>query len=153
MVALIARQQDRQQDTLKAAIAELPADAGLETVIRNLVRAAMQHHLDNALLASAIDHEEARLPLDTVLDTYLEKAGSIVERLLRARSDVVGAIDPRIAARTLPALVRAVTDTWANLSPPRLDIAEAEAVKAVLGYLRPACCHPTTTIDQCVRCA
>ena len=39
------------------------------------------------------------------------------------------------AVFTLPALVRAVVDRWANLSPPQLSVAEDEAVRAVLGYL------------------
>jgi hypothetical protein len=43
---------------------------------------------------------------------------------------------PKVAARTLPALVRSVTDAWANLRPPQLEKAEEEAVRAVLGYLR-----------------
>ncbi len=34
------------------------------------------------------------------------------------------------------ALVRTVIDIWVNLSPPQLNVAEAEAVKAVTGYLK-----------------
>jgi hypothetical protein len=33
-------------------------------------------------------------------------------------------------------LIRTVVDSWSNLSPPQLDVAEEEAVRAVLGYLR-----------------
>jgi hypothetical protein len=44
-------------------------------------------------------------------------------------------VDPDRAARTLPALVRAVIDSWANLDPPQPQIAEEEAVRAVCGYL------------------
>jgi AcrR family transcriptional regulator len=136
MVALIERQQEYQLATLHAAAASIGSGASLEAVVRELVRAAMQHHRDDALFASAIDHEEARLPLDQVLGAYLDKGGAIIGMLLEHRSDVVESVNLQAAARTLPALVRAVTDAWANLTPPQLDIAEAEAVRAVLGYLR-----------------
>ncbi len=135
MVALIHRGQKRQLETLQAAIVSL-GTADLPTVVRAIVRAAMQHHRDDDLLASAIDHEEARLPIQAELDAYLLQAGQKVRFLLVAYASEIGAIDPDRAARTLPALVRAATDSWANLSPPQLDVAEEEAVRAVLGYLR-----------------
>jgi Tetracyclin repressor-like, C-terminal domain len=138
MVALIRKQQTRQQEALQAAVAEIGASADLETIVRALVRAAMQHHWDNALLASAIDHEEARLPVDELLGKYLDGSGALVEPLLARFEDQLRPISPAHAARTLPALVRGVVDAWANLSPPQLDIAEQEAVAAVLGYLRPS---------------
>lgn len=135
MVALIHRQQQRQlQSVASAAIAI--GDADLPTVIRTIVRAAMQHHHDNSLLASAIDHEEARLPLDAVLTAYLDQGGEMVRTLLERYAGELGAIDLDRAAGTLPALVRAVTDSWSNRSTPMLEIAESEAVRAVLGYLR-----------------
>lgn len=36
--------------------------------------------------------------------------------------------------RAFPALVRAVSDLWANEAEPQLGVAEDEAVGAVLGY-------------------
>jgi AcrR family transcriptional regulator len=135
MVALIQRQQTRQFEALSVAVADVN-DANLETVIRALVRAAMQHHHDDSLLASAIDHEEARLPIDDILNGYLNRSGALVAALLVRFAGEIRPLDPDHAARTLPALVRSVTDAWANLSPPQLDVAEDEAVRAVLGYLR-----------------
>lgn len=136
MAALIQRQQEQQLTTLRTAASTIQPEADLEVVVRSLVRAAMQHHHDDDLLASAIDHEEARLPVGGMLDVYLSQGGAVVATMLEQRGDVIGDVDPLTAARTLPALVRAVTDAWANLKPPRLDIAEDEAVRAVLGYLR-----------------
>jgi AcrR family transcriptional regulator len=135
MVAVIQRQQGRQLATLMDAVGVV-GDADLETTIRLLVKAAMQHHRDDSLLASAIDHEEARLPIDDLLGWYLDQGGALVAALLTRFAGEVRPIDPATAARTLPALVRAVTDAWANLSPPQLDVAEEEAVRAVAGYLR-----------------
>jgi AcrR family transcriptional regulator len=134
MVALIHRGQRRQLDAVRSAIEGLE-DADLGTTIRHIVRAAMRHHRDNDLLASAIDHEEARLPIRDALDAYLMQGGQMIRVLLMSHAAEMGPIDPDRAARTLPALVRAATDSWANLSPPQLDIAEEEAVRVVLGYL------------------
>ena len=136
MAALIKRQQEAQLATFQAAAEMVGSEKTLDKVVRSLVRAAMQHHSDDDLLASAIDHEEARLPVDDLLSSYLEKAGAVVEVMLERFQHEIPATMPRTAARTLPALVRAVTDAWANLRPPQLEKAEDEAVRAVLGYLR-----------------
>ena len=136
MAALIQRQQEAQLATLQAAAEMIGSEKTLEKVVRSLVRAAMQHHRENDLLASAIDHEEARLPVDALLSSYLEKAGAVVEVMLERFQHEIPSIMPKVAARTLPALVRSVTDAWANLRPPQLEKAEEEAVRAVLGYLR-----------------
>lgn len=135
MAALIRRQQARQAETLSAEVAQGPGET-LAATVRRLVRAAMQHHRDDSLLATAIDHEEARLPMRAELEANLHEGGRMLGGLLAAHADETGAVNADRAARTLPALVRAVVDTWANLAPPRLDLAEDEAVRAVLGYLR-----------------
>jgi AcrR family transcriptional regulator len=136
MLALIDRQQAQQLDALRAAVGTLGEGSDLEGVVRTLIRAAMQHHRDDDLLASAIDHEEARLPADDVIGRYLDQGGALVAALLSRFSSEIRAIEPYRAARTLPALVRSVVDAWANLAPPQLEVAEEEAVRAVLGYLR-----------------
>jgi AcrR family transcriptional regulator len=135
MVALIQRGQASQLETVAHAVRSAPANARLPEVVRLLVRAAMQHHLDNSLLATAIDHEEARLPIQDILDHNLFEAGQLVRGLLQRHADEIGPVNLDHATRTLPALVRAVTDAWANLSPSQLEVAEEESVRAVLGYL------------------
>ena len=133
MVALIHQQQRRQLANAEAALTNL-ADADFETAVRTLVRAAMQHHRDDTLLATALDHEEARLPLSDVLAEYLDQGGGALAPLFHRYRDQMGAIDPSRAMRTIPALVKSAVDCWANNSPPDLDIAEDEAVRAVCGY-------------------
>lgn len=134
MVALIHRSQQRQLAVVGSAIAAL-GESSLIVKVRAIVRAAMQHHRDDALLASAIDHEEARLPIGAELDAYLLQGGQMVRSLLVLHAAEIGPIDADHAVRTLPSLVRAAGDAWANLSPPQLDRAEEEAVRAVMGYL------------------
>jgi AcrR family transcriptional regulator len=137
MVALIERSQREQVERIKMAASAI-GDADLPTIVRVLVRAAQQHHRENSLLASAIDHEEARLPIAVLLDTYLAQSGEVLRTVMMKKFDTSSAIDMERAMRTIPALARAVGDAWANLSPPQLEVAEEEAVRAVLGYLQGA---------------
>jgi AcrR family transcriptional regulator len=136
MVALIKRGLGRQLDTFGAAVNAVPDNADLTAVVRSLIQAAMQHHRDNSLLATAIDHEEARLPIQADLEHNLRSAGEWVRTALLRHNPAINPIRLDRATRTLPALVRAVTDAWANLTPPQLDVAEEEAVRSVLGYLQ-----------------
>ena len=136
MLALIANRQAEQVANITDALEGLPPEADLEMAVRIIVRAAMRHHREDDLLASAIDHEEARLPAGKVVAAALDEAGALVGPLLARFSDEIAPTQSKIAGRTLPALVRAVVDQWANLSPPQLDRAESEAVRAMLGYLR-----------------
>ena len=133
MVALIDRQQ--QLATLNAALDSVPDDAPLALAVRIMVRGAMQHHHHDAILATAIDHEEARLPVGAMLDDYLARGGAVVAGLFGRYAAELAHLDAAAAVRTLPSLVRAVGDTWANTVPPQVQRAEDEAVRAVLGYL------------------
>ena len=134
MLALIRRQQAQQATTVAAAAALGPGGSLAETV-RRMVRAAMAHHHADPLLASAIDHEEARLPIAEELEGFMARSAGVLGALLAAHADELGDFDWASAQRTLPALVRAAVDSWANLAPPQLERAEDEAVRAVVGYL------------------
>ncbi|MCO5793190.1 MAG: TetR/AcrR family transcriptional regulator [Blastomonas sp.] len=136
MVALIRQQQERQGAAVRAAVEATGTKASLEFVVRTIIRAAMRNHYDNELLAAAIDHEEARLPIKDRLDDYLASLGADLAGFLRRFSSEIRPEAVERGARTLPALVRGVVDAWADLAPAQLDIAEEEAVAAVLGYLR-----------------
>jgi AcrR family transcriptional regulator len=134
MVALIERQQANQAETLGAAFNHNSLLA-LPQLVRHLVRAAMAHHRDDPLLATAIDHEEVRLPIKSRLDDYLAHSAEPLAMLLDHHREIIGALDLKIAVITIPSMVRAIVDLWANQYPPQLQTAEDEAVRAVLGYL------------------
>ena len=141
MAAVIHAAQTRQMKTVASAFSGLES-ASLPVAVRAIVRAAMQHHHDDMLLATAIDHEEARLDMDAQIAPYLHEGGVMAAAVLANYRDQIAPLDPERAARTLPVLVRAVVDAWANLSPPDLETAEDEAVRAVVGYL-----HCTMPVD------
>jgi AcrR family transcriptional regulator len=134
MVALIHFQLNRKMATLAKAV-EASAQATLPETVRALVRAAMAHHHEDSLFATAIDHEEARLPIQKELNAYLQLAGRALEGSLKRHRHQLGDLCLISAATTLPQMVRAIVDAWANQHPPQLQRAEDEAVRAVMGYL------------------
>ena len=150
MVALIHQQQKRQLDAVSATMERLDG-LDLATAVRAIVRAAIRHHHENSLYASAIDHEEERLPIRSAIGDYLEQSRAVVRVLLDRFANEIGSIDPDRAAQSLPTLVRAISDQWANLPTPLLDVAEDEAVRAVLGYLLARPLSKKTPRVRCIR--
>lgn len=134
MVELIRREQRGHVERVRAALL-LCKGLDLEATVRLLVRAAMGHHRADALLASAINHEEARLPVGAIIAETLSEGGALLAQIFSRFEDQISPVDPVRAALTLPALVRSIVDVWANLPQAAIDIAEDEAVRAVLGYL------------------
>lgn len=96
----------------------------------------MAHHVENAVLASAVDHEELRLPVDAVIAPFLAAGSKVVSEVRSRFRGELGPIDLDRAARTLPALDRVVVDAWVSPDGSGDDLAEQEAARAVLGYLR-----------------
>jgi AcrR family transcriptional regulator len=133
MAALIEQTQQERAEALGAVLAR--SHASLVDLVRAVVRAVMRQHREQSLLAAAIDHEEARLPVSPVVDSFLDGAGKALRIVFDRYPDELAGLHPDRAARTLPALVRAVVDSWANLDPPQPKVAEEEAVRAVCGYL------------------
>lgn len=133
MAALIRRTQEERAVALGAVLAQ--PHASLADLVRAVVSAVNRQHREQSLLAAAIDHEEARLPVQGEIDGYLDGAGAALRAVFARYPAELVNVDPARAARTLPALVRSVVDSWANLDPPQPHIAEEEAVRAVCGYL------------------
>jgi AcrR family transcriptional regulator len=133
MAALIRRTQAERAQALAAVLAQ--PHKGITDLVRAIVQAVTRQNRENALLAAAIDHEEARLPVQGEIDVFLNGAGDALRPVFARHGDQLGSVDPDRAARTLPALVRSVVDSWTNIDPPQPQVAEEEAVRAVCGYL------------------
>jgi AcrR family transcriptional regulator len=133
MAALIRRTQEERAIALGSALAG--THNSLPDLVRAVVHAVNRQHREQSLLAVAIDLEEARLPISDEIDAYLGGAGLALGKVFARYPNELAGVDPERAARTLPALVRSVVDSWANLAPPQPQVAEEEAVRAVCGYL------------------
>jgi AcrR family transcriptional regulator len=136
MVALIDREQARRVAGVRAVAAALPAGVTLDQLIRAVVRAALVPDQLSPTLARALDHEEARLPVERVVNQQLGGAHDIIAAIANRFPVELAHVDPAIAARTIPAMLRAIVDSWTASDPPELARAETEAVKAIMGYLR-----------------
>ncbi|MFM2409665.1 MAG: hypothetical protein RL481_493 [Pseudomonadota bacterium] len=133
MAALIRRTQDERATALRSALAE--PYRSLDDLVRAVVHAVNRQNREQSLLAAVIDLEEARLPVADEIDGYLDATGSALGEVFARYPTELACVDPARAARTLPALVRSVIDSWANLDPPQPQVAEEEAIRAVCGYL------------------
>lgn len=134
MAALIDQQQRALVSGLERAL-ELANDASLVAKITALIDAAIYSHTHDGLLATALDHEEARLPVDDRISQHLSKASTHIAEMLRQHRDEVRVACLSTAAHTVPQMVRAIVDFWANRSPSQIEVARAEALRATLGYL------------------
>ena len=135
MMALIARQQAERAARVTSVLVDVQ-DLPLEQAVRLLIKAAIADDVNDGLLASALDHEEARLPTAGVVAQALELLN---DPLAKALGALLPGADKQwlpVAAQTIPPMVRAIVDQWTNQVPPQLHMAEDEAVRAVLGYLR-----------------
>ena len=135
MMALIARQQAERAARVTSVLVDVQ-DLPLEQAVRLLIKAAIADDVNDGLLASALDHEEARLPTAGVVAQALEPLSVPLAKALAIF--LPGASDEwlAIATQTIPPMVRAIVDLWTSQVPPQLHMAEDEAVRAVLGYLR-----------------
>jgi AcrR family transcriptional regulator len=135
MVALIDREQRARVTAVGAAIRDLPDTATLLEAVRCVVRAVIASDRANERLARVLDHEEARLPVGEVVSAALDASGQIVATLLFRHAHEVRSIQVTTASRTMPLILRAVIDGWTNGPSPDYERAEAEAVRALVGYL------------------
>lgn len=133
MAELIRHTQEQRIAALARTLNE--PHATLPDLIRAIVRSVNEQHRNHSLLAAAIDYEEARLPVQEEIDGFLAISGHALRAVFGRFPVELADINPDRAARTLPALVRSVVDSWANLVPPQPEIAEDEAVRAICGYL------------------
>ena len=142
MLALIHRQKMRMLRDMAEAIDAAPRD-DLDAAVRILIRAVIKHSREDGLLASAIDHEEARLPVGDVIDAYLQQGSDLCLQFFRQCQALEG-VDHYRAARTVPVMIQAIMDHWTasaglkegDADAGMLAVAEQEVVQAVLGYLR-----------------
>ncbi len=135
MMALIAKHQARRSSQIMSAIPAV-RHLPLEQAVRLLIKAAMAEDVQDGLLAAALDHEEARLPADGIVAQELDRLGSPLVDAFAAFLPDAREEWLRLAAQTVPQMVRAIVDYWTSQNPPQLEIAEDEAVRAVLGYIK-----------------
>ena len=127
LAALVEREQVARADRLAALAATMGA-VDLPTLVRALVRAAVEGETDRPRLSSLLDAAEARLGLDGTASALDPVLASVLARWFPVE-DCPG------LARTLRVAVRAVVDDWLNGERPDASRAMVEAQRVALGYL------------------
>lgn len=107
----------------------------LEGAVRLLIRGRLKHLRDNQHVAWILGQQELLLPIPEVKAEYLEEGIQLFSRGLDHWGPAVEGIDAHRAAKTIPAMVRGIMESWIREPSHYLDIAEEEAVDSVLGYL------------------
>ncbi len=97
VAALIGRAQDSLADSVEQAVAGSRGKP-LATVLGEVISIAIDHQFGSPVFAAALDHEERRLPLDTVLGAAQARIVNAVRVLLRRHPELAGTHLPRAAA-------------------------------------------------------
>jgi AcrR family transcriptional regulator len=134
MAALIEREQDSLADAVQRAV-EQSAGKSLQSAVAALVRVAIGHQFGQPLFASALDHEERRLPLTRLLQRSEQRiAGSLIALLSRHASEL-GVAATATTAQDCLVIARALVDAEAlTATRPRADL-HRRVERALLGYL------------------
>lgn len=134
VAALIGATQDRLIGAVEKALA---ATAGrpLAERVEALVWAAMSIHLANRGLATALDHEEERLPVDAVMAPRLLRGESLLAEWLDEHAAECPGIDGAAAPTVIRTMVRAIVDAFCNAGRHEPELAHRETSRAVLAYL------------------
>ena len=135
MLALIREQKQRMLLDIAQSMREASGRT-LDEAVRLLIRGRLKHLRDGDTVPALLSQQEVRLPIHDVRAEYLNQGRRVFTSGLTHWASAARGIDPERAAKTVPALVRGIVENWVDEPPHCLEIAEAEAVHGVLGYLR-----------------
>lgn len=132
MAALIAQGEARVADGLEALVSRLD-HATLRETVQALARFAVAQQFANPLLAAALDHEEARLPLAETLAPIEARLVTSVNTLVRRHHAELAPDLPASAAQDCLAIAKTLVETSLGRVP--VTDLEARITRALLGYL------------------
>lgn len=134
VAALIDRAQTELAQVLEDTVASIVGQP-LDEALAAVARLAIAHQYANPVLATALDHEEQRLPLQPRLRAAEQRLLASVQTLLdRHRAELAPAL-PTAAARDCLVICKALVEADAGAARrPPADL-EARVLRALLGYL------------------
>ena len=139
--ALVTALIDRSQTELAEAFEKLVQQIQTQRVnkltksMRAVAQLAIAQQYANPVLAAALDHEEARLPVQKQLRAAQERLLTSVMQLFALHQTELAPELPQSSARDCFAITKALVEMEAGiLKKPPADL-EARIVRALLGYL------------------
>jgi AcrR family transcriptional regulator len=132
--ALIVRAQESLLTGVEHAVVGAQGKS-LETLLLALVDAAIQHQFTHPVLASALDHEEQRLPLEPVLSTMQRKIVTLIHQALGAHPELARRRISLDEVQDCLLITKALVDAEATRPKPSPSQLRKRALRALRGYL------------------
>ena len=136
--ALVAALIDRHESTIAASIESCVAahlDRSLREALLALADIGIAQQYARPILAAALDHEEARLPLGARLRAYEQRIGAAVMTLLQRHAAELGAPPRPRDVQDIFVIAKAMIEADAAAGrTPSADLRD-RVVRALLGYL------------------
>ncbi len=136
--AMVAALIERAQNTLAQGIEHAVAqhqNASLQALLLGLIDVALEHQFGDAVLASALDHEEQRLPLIDVLQAAQERIVKAVHGALRHHPELVAQPPNKAAVADCLTIAKALIEAETGLAKPNSAALRQRVLRALSGYL------------------
>jgi AcrR family transcriptional regulator len=134
MSALIAREHERLCVDIERCVQRC-AGLSLQSTVEALARIGVKHQYEDALLAAAIDHEEKRLPLESVLAPYQARMISAIEEIAARHHQAMSPSLPETAAQDCLVIAKALIESETASKPAARRALVARVTHAIMGYL------------------
>jgi AcrR family transcriptional regulator len=134
MSALIAREHEKLCADIERCVQRC-ADQSLQSTVEALARIGVKHQYEEALLAAAIDHEEKRLPLESVLAPYQVRMIHAIEMIAARHREEISPTLPETAARDCLMIAKALIESEITSKPAARKALVARVTHAIMGYL------------------
>jgi AcrR family transcriptional regulator len=131
-VALIERTQQALADAIEACI-NAREEKPFETVLAELVDVAIEHQFGQAEFATALDHEEKRLPVEVLITASQRRIiATLQEFLEEAWPEPL----PAFAAADCLAIAKSLIETEATRGDVNITALRQRVVRTLIGYFR-----------------
>jgi len=132
--ALIRREQAALVQAVEAVVSDTK-DLSLEAGLSRLAALAVSHQYGRPGLASALDHEERRLPLGKEIEAFRTAIRKAMRGFLDIHQARLPLQDLDSAAADLLIIARAMVEADADRREPAAPGLERRVLRALMGYL------------------
>jgi AcrR family transcriptional regulator len=137
--SLIAALIEREQLGLATAIEQcvhLNQQKTLRQNLSKLVDIAIKHQFDRAKYSAALDHEEQRLPLESVIGPSQARIANAIWKMLKMHRNVIASAVSKSAAADCLTITKALVEAETQQSKVNLILLKRRVLRALHGYLQ-----------------
>jgi AcrR family transcriptional regulator len=132
--ALIVRAQESLLTGVEQAV-KVAQGKSVETLLLALVDAAIEHQFAHPVLATALDHEEQRLPLAPMISHLQGQIVTVVHQALRSHTELARRRISLGEVQDCLLITKALVDAEATRPTPSPQQLRRRALRALSGYL------------------